>query len=129
MPPRAPHLGQDLVDVGRFRRALAGKEAQFARRVFTASEWAQAASSTDLAAALAVRFAAKEATFKALGTGWGQGLGWRDVEVLGGGEDLPRLALHGRAEALARKRGLQLTVSLSTTDALAVAMVMAQAAP
>jgi holo-[acyl-carrier protein] synthase len=128
MAPTAPDLGQDLVDVGRFRRALAGKEAQFARRVFTAAEWAQAASGDDLARELAVRFAAKEAAFKALGTGWGQGLGWKDIEVVGGADEAPSIALHGKAAKLARSKGVFLTLSMSSTDALAVAMVLAQGA-
>ena len=65
MPPATPALGQDLVAVERFRQALERRGAGFRRRVFTAAEWAQAASSEDPAPALAARFAAKEAAFKA----------------------------------------------------------------
>jgi holo-[acyl-carrier protein] synthase len=120
-----PRIGHDLVDVERFGRALAGKEEGWARRVFTASEWAHAASRPDRVAVLAVRFAAKEAAFKALGTGWGQGVAWQDVEVLGGGRRAPRMRLQGRAAEVAEALGLELSVSLTHTDSLAAATVLA----
>lgn len=123
MVPAAPRLGQDLVDVGRFRRVLARREAGFRRRVLTAAEWAWSASVPDPAPRAAACFAAKEAAFKALGTGWGQGVGWQDVEVV---EDGRGLRLTGRAAALAAEAGLQLTVSLAHTPAAAVALVLAQ---
>ena len=123
MVPAAPRLGQDLVDVGRFRRALARQERGFRRRVLTAAEWAWSASEADPVPRAAACFAAKEAAFKALGTGWGAGVGWQDVEVV---EDGSALKLSGRAEALAAEAGLVLTVSLAHTPQAAVALVLAQ---
>jgi holo-[acyl-carrier protein] synthase len=125
MPRTAPRLGQDLVDVARFRRALARRGAGFERRVFTALEWAWGASEADPAPTLAACFAAKEAAFKALGTGWGRGVAWREVEVAPEGPDLD-LRLAGRAAELAAGAGLVLTVSLAHTERFAVAMVLAQ---
>ena len=123
MPPPAPRIGQDLVDVGRFRRALARQEAGFRRRVLTAAEWAWSASEDDPVPRAAACFAAKEAAFKALGTGWGAGVAWRDVEVT---EQGTALRLSGRAQALAAEAGLALTVSLAHTAQTAVALVLAQ---
>ena len=122
----APRLGQDLVDVARFRRALARREAGFARRVFTASEWAWSGSEADPVPLRAACFAAKEAAFKALGTGWGQGVAWQDVAV---GPDGRTLTLAGRAAALAAEAGLVLEASLAHTPELALALVVAQPAP
>jgi holo-[acyl-carrier protein] synthase len=126
MPLSAPRIGQDLVDVARFRRALEGKEARWSRRVFTAREWAVGRSSADPARTLAVCFAAKEAAFKALGSGWGQGVGWQDVE-LPEDEGLP-LVLSGRAAEIAASLGVVLRASTSHTETLAVAMVLGQPA-
>ncbi|MGQ0552477.1 MAG: holo-ACP synthase [Planctomycetota bacterium] len=74
---------------------------------------------------LGVRFAAKEAAFKALGTGWGRGVGWHDVEILGGRGEAPVLELHGaarrRMEALGATRAL---VTLTHTDSVASATVL-----
>ncbi|MDF1701766.1 MAG: holo-ACP synthase [Planctomycetota bacterium] len=119
----APRIGQDLVAVGRFRQALGRQGAGFERRVFTASEWAWSASKADPAPYLAACFAAKEAAFKALGSGWGQGVAWRDVEVVSEGREL-RLA--GRAAAIAAESDLELSVSLAHTAETAIAMVVAQ---
>jgi holo-[acyl-carrier protein] synthase len=113
------------VDVRRLARALERREAAWRERVFTPGEWQAAAGRPDRAAALAARFAAKEAAMKALGTGWGRGVAWRDVEVEGGGRGAPRLRLHGEAARLADEAGLRLEVSLSHAADLASAVVLA----
>lgn len=121
----APRLGQDLVSIARLRKAVERHPAGFERRVFTAGEWSAAAARADRWAALASRFAAKEAAFKALGTGWGRGAAFLDVEVLGGGRTAPRLRLSGRTAVLASEAGLALEVSLSHDGDLALAVVLA----
>ena len=75
---------------------LEKREASFRARVFTSSEWETASSRPDRVAALAARFAAKEAVMKALRTGWGQGVRWLDVEVRGG-VGAARARAHGEA--------------------------------
>ena len=124
----APRLGQDLVSIARLRGAVERHPEGFQRRVFTPGEWSAAAGRADRWAALASRFAAKEAAFKALGTGWGRGAAFRDVEVLGGGRTAPRLRLSGRTAALADAAGLALEVSLSHDGDLALAVVLAWSA-
>lgn len=122
---QGPRIGHDLVDIERFRSAIARREAGWRRRVFTEGEWEAAARRPDRDAVLAARFAAKEAAFKALGTGWGRGVRWLDVEVAGGGRGAPRLVLRGEALRLAEAAGVELLISLSHTDELASAVVMA----
>ncbi|HVM01933.1 MAG TPA: holo-ACP synthase, partial [Acidimicrobiales bacterium] len=72
-------IGIDAVEVGRFRRALA-RTPRMAERLFTDGERAYGARFADPAPRLAARFAAKEATMKALGVGIGA-VGFHDVEV------------------------------------------------
>lgn len=120
-----PRLGQDLVSIARLRAAVERHPEGFQRRVFTPAEWSAAARRADRYAALASRFAAKEAAFKALGTGWGRGAAFTDVEVEGGGRTAPRLALSGMTAALAKDQGLALEVSLSHDGDLALAVVLA----
>lgn len=125
-PPFDPlRVGQDLVSIPRLRAAIERHPEGFRRRVFTPQEWQAVAVRADRFAALASRFAAKEATFKALGTGWGRGASFTDVEVLGGGRTAPRLALHGFSAQLAESQGLALSVSLSHDGDLAAALVLA----
>lgn len=125
-PPPSPYaVGFDLVDVSRFGKALARHGAGLKRRVFTPAEWRYAATRSDRVAVLAARFAVKEAVFKALGTGWGRGVAWRDVSLVGGGRSAPTLRLSGRAKALAKARGMCVRVSLSHAGDSAGAVAIA----
>jgi holo-[acyl-carrier protein] synthase len=74
---------------------------------------------------LSGRFAAKEAAAKALGTGW-RGVGWKEFEVFNQQSGAPSLRLHGRAAALAQRKGLSnWEVSISHEREFATACVLA----
>jgi holo-[acyl-carrier protein] synthase len=125
-------LGIDVCDVARVRRALSGTAGgRFRARVFTDAERAYCeARKGGRFASYAARFAAKEAAMKALGTGWSNGVGWRDFEVVCGGDGPPSLALHGAASVLARRRGMaRWLLALSHDGGAAVASVVVEAAP
>jgi holo-[acyl-carrier protein] synthase len=129
-PPGLVGVGVDAVDVDRFRAVLARRPG-LATRVFTDAERADAGAAKDPAERLAARFAAKEATMKALGQGLGA-FALRDVEVVrasgpGAGRGAPTLRLVAGAKRLAEHRGVRrLHVSLSHTAQVAVAMVVAE---
>jgi holo-[acyl-carrier protein] synthase len=112
-------MGVDIVGVARLERLLEQWPAM-ATRLFTDDERAYAGRRHRPAEHLAARYAAKEATFKALGTGW-PAIAWHDVEVVAGGHG-PRLALRGRAAELAG--GARGMVSLSHDGGLAIAQVL-----
>ena len=125
-------LGIDVCDVARMRRALSGASGQrFRARVFTDAEQAYCEARTrERVASYAARFAAKEAAMKALGTGWANGIGWRDFEVVRGAEGRPTLVLHGKASVLARRRGMgRWLLALSHDGGAAVASVVVETAP
>jgi holo-[acyl-carrier protein] synthase len=118
-------IGVDAVDVDRFRAVL-GRRPGLARRLFTDDERAYAESSRDPGSRLAARFAAKEAVLKALGVGIGAA-DFKDVEVVRDASGAPRLAVAGRAAALAAARGVRVWhVSLSHTRLVALASVVAE---
>ncbi|HUR19020.1 MAG TPA: holo-ACP synthase [Acidimicrobiales bacterium] len=117
-------IGLDAVEVDRFRRALARTPAM-ARRLFTDGERAYAAHFVDSAPRLAGRFAAKEATMKALGVGLGA-FGFHDVEVVREPSGAPSLRITGSAAVLAGQRGVtSFKVSITHTDVTAHAVVVA----
>ncbi len=117
-------IGLDVVEVGKVRELLATQQA-FEERVFTPAERRDCAGRADKAEALAARFAAKEACFKALGTGWSQGVSFLQVEVQRGDGGVPRLGLSGQAAERARVRGVQhLHVSLTHSAGVAAAAVI-----
>jgi len=126
-------VGVDAVDVARFRKVLE-RRPHFATRSFSDAERADAAGSADMAQSLAARFAAKEAVMKALRTGIG-GFALTDVEVCrapgtGATRNAPYLRLHGTAAELAGAQGAgTFHLSLTHTDGVAIAFVVAEQAP
>lgn len=125
-PEGRPDIGVDVVDVARLSRVVALRGPELCRRVFTPDELRDCRGSLRR---MAARFAAKEATAKALGTGIGP-IGWRDVEVRTGARGEPELALSGAARAAAEDRGLdRWAVSLTHDTTHAVAVVLATGTP
>jgi holo-[acyl-carrier protein] synthase len=96
-------LGSDVVNVARIEASLERHAERFLARCFTPAEIALADGRPAMrAAALAKRWAAKEACAKALGTGLGRGFGFIDIEVGNDPLGAPSLTLHrGAAERLA----------------------------
>lgn len=127
-------IGSDLIDIRRIEAVIARHGERFLKRVFTETEHAKAALRADPVPTYAKRFAAKEACAKALGTGIGGGVFFRDMGVvnLPGGQ--PTLALTGgalkRLQALTPK-GMTARLHLTITDEapLAQALVMIEALP
>jgi len=118
-------LGIDVVEVARLADALRRHGDHFVERVFTDRERAACDPRADRVLALAARFAAKEACLKALGTGWAEGLGFRDVEVVREGNQPPRLVLHREAARRAEALGvIRSHVSLTHQPGLAAAVVV-----
>lgn len=119
--------GVDLVSVARIAQMRADHSQRFLERCFTPAEREFSLSRARRADEhLAARFAAKEAVFKALGTGLDAGLTWTDVEVERLPSGQPVVRLHGRAVEIAAERGIRgWLISLSHTDELAIASVIA----
>ena len=114
--------GIDLIEIERVRTAIESHGDRFLKRVFTARELDVLGGKVE---SLAGRFAAKEATAKALGSGIGD-VTWKEIEILRGDAGQPELILHGQADILAKKLGLiNWSVSLSHSQSHAIAMVVA----
>jgi holo-[acyl-carrier protein] synthase len=117
-------VGIDVCDVARMTRLVADQPA-LAQRLFTAGELAGGRGRAQFGRHLAARFAAKEAVFKAFGTGIGEGMRWSEVEVVSEPSGRPRVRLHGSAKRWAAARGLlDLDVSLAHDAGIAVAEVV-----
>jgi holo-[acyl-carrier protein] synthase len=118
------HVGIDLVDVADIEESLRRHGDHFLDRVYTADERAETRGRP---AALAARFAAKEATMKALGRS-DEGIGWPSIEVLTTTRSLPEIKLIGTAAELAATRGVTaLRVGMTTRGRHAAAIVVAEA--
>ncbi len=120
-------VGADISEIKRIERSLKRFGSRFLRRVFTDREREYAFSRKFPAQHLAARFAAKEAVMKVLGTGWGRGVKWREIELIRGDVGPPRLELSGTASELARGMGIsRWHVSVSHAGGMAVAFVVAE---
>jgi len=116
-------LGVDVCPVVRIGEILERQGDAFADRVFTAGEIGYAGTGRARDERLAARFAAKEATIKALGSA--EGLRWRDIEVENAPDGAPSLRLAGAAEDRRRSLGASAVhLSLSHAGGVAVAVVI-----
>ena len=117
--------GIDLVEIGKLRAAMERRGDRLRNRLFTPGEIRYCDGRPNPFQHYAARFAAKEALFKAIGTGWSGGVGWRDAEVRNRANGKPDLLLSGKALEVARRLGAaRYRISLSHTDGYALAQVI-----
>ena len=120
-------IGVDLVNIPRMRDVIDRWQDRFLQRVFTEQEIAYCRARRDPVPHFAARFAAKEATLKALGTGLSMGVNWRELEVRRERGGPPTMVLSGRCRAIAEARGGDRVLISLTHDgdyALAQAMLI-----
>jgi holo-[acyl-carrier protein] synthase len=113
-------IGLDLLEIDRLEQALE-RHPGLGERLFTDAERAYAATSGRPARHLAARFCAKEAVSKALRM---DVLRPREIEVVGGGDQPPSVALHGAAAARAAELGVRVHLSLTHTQTTAGAVAV-----
>jgi len=112
-------LGNDIIDIRRVERTIERYGDRFLSRVFTDIERRKSDGRAGRAASYAKRFAAKEACAKALGTGFRQGVFWRDMGVVNLPSGRPTLELTGGAlQALVdlTPEGHAVRIDLTITD-------------
>jgi holo-[acyl-carrier protein] synthase len=127
-------IGNDLCDIRRIEKTMARYGERFLLRVFTEEERRKAFSRAHPARTLAKRFAAKEAATKALGTGFRDGVHFRDIGVVNAISGRPTLALVGGAArhlAQLTPDGFTARIDLTLTDEypMAEAIVIISAVP
>ncbi len=116
-------IGVDIVDVHRIQD-IAERHKGFVEKIFAPEEIKYCQSYSNPFPHYAARFAAKEAVFKALGSGWSRGLKWSEIRVVSGVDRKPAIQLSGATNRLAESLGVQhIQVSLSHTGAVAIAQV------
>ena len=120
-------VGIDVIEIDRIERVLTLYGERFLRKVYTERERERYRGRVP---ELAARFAAKEATSKALGTGI-RGIRWQEMEVLANRRGKPVLVLHGEAARRAELLGLDafdVSLTHSRTDAMAFVVALKRAA-
>ena len=116
-------LGTDLVDVERMAKSI--ENIAFKEKVFSKLEIMYCESRVHKAESYAARFAAKEAFFKALGTGWRGAMGFNEVEVINDDLGKPEINLLGEAAKIKEEHNIKtIHLSLSHTKTMAMATVV-----
>lgn len=118
-------VGVDIIEIERVRAAML-RTPRFALRVFTPEERAYCDKRGNPYASYAGCFAAREAVLKALGVGFGDGVGYQDVSVGHDERGRPVALLAGRAREIAEGQGVtEVYLSISHTHDVAVANAVA----
>lgn len=123
-------IGTDIVHIPRLEKLLAEFGEKFLQKTFTEAEHAYAEKKANgdpriLASTLAKRWAAKEATVKALGTGFGNGLHWRDVEITNDANGAPHVSIHA-SNAYYHATTIKITMSDDYPYAVAFAVAISR---
>ncbi len=118
-------IGVDIVEIERIKRSLE-ESSTLEKRVFTEREIEYCSKRRARYEHYAGRFAAKEAALKALGTGWQDGIRWKDVETLCGPRGEPCLEFHGKALEVMKELGVtraMVTITHSRQNAVSVVVL------
>jgi holo-[acyl-carrier protein] synthase len=118
-------IGVDIAETQRFEKIYTRFDGRIARRILTDNEIIEFERRNKPASYLATRFAAKEAAAKALGTGFGCGVGYKNIEINNDKNGKPSLRFLDKASKLSeQKRVTNVFVSLSDEKYYVVAMVI-----
>jgi len=117
-------VGTDIIEVARMEKQLSANQA-LCNKLFTVAEQEYAEPKTTRYQHYAARFAAKEAFFKALGTGYRFGMSFHEIEVVNDELGKPTIVLHGNVKTYVEKIGLKhIHLSLSHVKEMACAFVV-----
>ncbi len=117
-------VGIDLIEVERVSEKI-GKKAGFRELVFSQTEIDYCEARTNKYEHYAARFAAKEAFFKAIGTGWRNGTAFNEIEITNEENGKPNISFLGKTgEAIATLKLGKISVSLSHLKTMASAVVI-----
>ena len=123
-------IGVDVLEAARIKKTLARFGDHFVERLLMPAERAQLARTKRPERFIAMRFAAKEAIVKAMGTGFAHGIWIRDVGVVQNAWGRPEVAYSPRGDRMRRKLGIgDGHVTLTDEAGLIVAVAVLEAAP
>lgn len=117
-------IGTDIIEVERIRKTI-DQNKNIKKKLFTDKEIQYCEAKNTFAESFSARFSAKEALFKALGTGWRNGFQFTEVEVITNKLGKPEIVLHGKTKEYVGKLGItKIHLSLSHQKNYATAFVV-----
>ncbi len=117
-------VGIDIIEIDRIRNSVDKYGDQFLDKIFTKTELEYCLNKVDKYQHLAARFAAKEAIYKALTTGWDKGITWQAIEIKNEPNGMPYAVLNGEIKKfLSNGNRLRISLSHSRDYVAAVAII------
>jgi holo-[acyl-carrier protein] synthase len=108
-------LGIDIIEIARVKKSIEKYGDKFLDKVFTEEEIKYCNSKFNKYQHYAARFAAKEAVYKALASGWKEGLRWKDIEIQNDASGMPSIKPTGKLQSFL-SGDTQLRISISHSD-------------
>ena len=117
-------LGIDIIEIARVKKSIDTYGDNFLDKVFTPTEINYCNSKFNKYQHFAARFAAKEAVYKALSSGWKEGLRWKDIEIENDPSGIPSINTSGKLKTfLSEDTQLKISISHSDNYVTAVAII------
>ncbi len=117
-------LGVDIIEIERIKESVDKYGDGFLSKIYTKTELDYCLSKANKYQHLAARFAAKEAVYKALTTGWHEKAGWQDIEIINEPNGMPQVNLKGKLETfLSNDKSLKISMSHSRDYVTCVAII------
>lgn len=117
-------VGIDIIEIDRIRNSVDKYGEHFLKKIFTKTELEYCLSKVDKYQHLAARFAAKEAIYKALTSGWDKEITWQSIEIKNEPNGMPYAELNGEIKAfLSGGKALKISLSHSRDYVAAVAVI------
>lgn len=117
-------IGIDIIEINRIKKNVEKYGDKFLAKIYTPTEIDYCQSKTSKYQHFAARFAAKEAVYKALATGWQEELSWQDIEISNEPTGMPIANLKGKLKAfLSDNKDLKISISHSENYVTCVAII------
>ena len=117
-------LGVDIIEIERIKESVDKYGDSFLNKIYTKTELDYCLSKANKYQHLAARFAAKEAVYKALTTGWHEKAGWQDIEIINEPNGMPQVNLKGKLNSfLSNDKSLKISMSHSRDYVTCVAII------
>jgi holo-[acyl-carrier protein] synthase len=117
-------LGIDIIEIDRVKKSIDEYGSQFLDKVYTEAEIYYCNNKFNKYQHFAARFAAKEAVYKAMASGWKEGLRWKDIEIENESTGMPKVKPSGRLRSfLSANKELKISISHSDNYVTCVAII------
>lgn len=117
-------IGIDIIEIDRIKDSLDKFGEKFLSKIYTKKEIDYCNSKSNKYQHFAARFAAKEAVYKALTTGWEKGSNWQSIEITNESNGMPVVKLNGKlASFLSDGKNLKISLSHSRDYVTCVAII------